>query len=381
MKTVWSSKLHGKKEENVLEFMGRAEDDLPLLKYEVAATKAHAHVLCEMGFLSEEEARAIESALDELPSNVTPEGEDIHSFIELYLTDKLGDTGKKIHALRSRNDLISMDIRLFVRDKLTSILDSLDGLVKMLHDKAGSLMQECPGFTHLQPAMPFTAGGYLEVFAESLEDDVLLGKALLRAVSKSTLGSGAGFGFPLDIPKEKYAKLLGLEGPVKSPLYAVVSRPKIEKLYLHWLSTVADSIEKFCSTLIFLVHERIFTLPEFAVTGSSIMPQKRNPDLYEVLRGKAKQVKGAFLTAYLIDTNLGVGYFRDFQESKKALFSATELIELSIQMLEKLVPELDANEKKVPETYAVYEALELVKQGVPWRDAYKRVAERMKGKC
>jgi len=387
MEVLWKSELHKEKEEWAIDFMskGDKELDLSLLLFDILCTKAHAHVLHEMKILSREELSKIKETLEELKKEYKEgkitriDAEDVHSFVEIYLTKKLGDIGKKIHMFRSRNDLISMDMRLYIGSAIDEIAKKAEEVVKVAIDKAQELNDiVVPGFTHMQPAMPFTAGGYIHCFAESLQEDIELGKKLKKLLVKNVLGSGAGFGFPVKIPRKVYLKHLPVFGEIKNPLYAVISRPKVEKEYLFWIYMIADSIEKFCSTLIFLAHEKIFELPEFAVTGSSIMPQKKNPDMCEVIRGRVKKIKGYFEVVKQIDENLGIGYFRDFQESKEIVMKATEEIQEILEALTKLIAGLKAKEKIIEETYYTYEAIELAMQGTPWREAYKKIAEKVK---
>jgi len=385
--TTWKNNLHGKKEKWAIDFMSKKDSELDifLLPFDILSTKAHAKVLLEMKILTFDEYNKVIEALEELRSDYKKgkikkiSAEDIHSFVEIYLTEKLGDVGKKIHMFRSRNDLASMDIRLFIGDSIDKVINKAKEVVNVSMKKSEELSDiVVPGFTHLQPAMPFTAGGYIHCFAESLQDDIELGKKLKKLLVKNVLGSGAGFGFPIELPKKPYLSNLPVFGDIKNPLYAIISRPKVEKEYLFWIYMIADTIEKFCTTLIFLVHEHIFELPEFAMTGSSIMPQKKNPDMCEIIRGRVKKIKSYFENAKDIDTNLGIGYFRDFQESKESLIKATIEIQEILEVLKKLISELKANEKVIEETYYTYEAIELAMQGIPWREAYKKVAKKVK---
>lgn len=370
-----------------MEFLSGSDQqaDLQLLPFEIEATLAHAKVLANLGILDQDELAGVSDSLEKLSvkleaGEVTElEAEDVHSFVELWLTTELGETGKKIHTFRSRNDLIAMDIRLYMLKQLEVVGAAVEGLVAKLDKKAVELGDMAvQGYTHLQPAMPFTAGGYLQATSESLSDDLSLAEGLKKVVGKSTLGSGAGFGFPVELPKKKYAEELGLSNHVRNPLYAVTSRPKVEKLYLHWLSCLADSLEKFASTLVFLAHEGAFQLPGWCTTGSSIMPQKSNPDVLEVMRGRTKLIKGCHAAAGQLDANLAPGYFRDFQEGKGALFGCTETMLEMLEVATKLVPDLQAKEHVEPQTYATYEAIELALDGVPWREAYHRVAGKVK---
>ncbi len=368
MKTVWG----GNTPKWLTKFLSEEDQkmDAKLLKYEIAVTKAHAKVLRDLGVLDDSELANVLGTLDDLETDKI-DAEDVHSYVELKLTEKLGDTGKKIHILRSRNDAIAMDMRLYMLEAIEEVGTLLNKLIATCNKCKKKLEAiPVPGFTHLQPAMPFTAGGYLGAFAESLEDDLVLFTSLKKLLSKSCLGSGAGFGLPVRINKEAYSKLLGLQGHIKNPLYAVLSRPKMERLYLSWLETIAKSIESFCSTAIFLIHEGIFKLPDYLTTGSSIMPQKKNPDIFEVMRGRSKRIGAYARFVSSIDTNLGVGYFRDFQETKFAVFEATETIMELLSVMTRVLPSLNANKKIIPGTEKTARAIELAMNGTPWRDAY-----------
>lgn len=389
MKTVWNGEI------------GEAQDflsgediecDLHFLPYDIISTKAHARVLCDLELITDDEADRIVTELNKLNDKYLSgeltsldEAEDVHSFVELWLTKKLGDTGKKIHLLRSRNDLVCMDTCLFTVDnasEISTMVARVQFEIYKRKEDLGLTGVKIPGYTHLQPAMPYTALGYLGAFDASLSDDLVLLDTFVEKIgTKMPLGSGAGFGFEVDVPKINYT--LHLESffhfsPEKNHLYSVLSRSKVERSYLYALFEVANSIEKFANTLIFLYHKGAVELPSWATTGSSVMPQKQNPDVLEVLRGRSKRVKACFDLSTRLDSNLGVGYFRDLQEGKPALIRATKMTNEMLKIVKKLIPNLQFNEIEEEGIDATEEAIKLVfAEGIPWREAYKQVSNKI----
>jgi len=356
--------------------------DQVLLPYDIQASIAHAQMLEGCGYLTKEESAALVSALETLAKEgleIKKEDEDSHTAIEKYLTQKLGEVGKKIHTARSRNDQCLVAMRLYLLDNLGKLETQLKSLIKELKSKEDLPM---PGYTHTQKAMPSSSGMLFSAYSDSLEDDLVLLQALKKILDKNPLGSAAGYGVPLKINKESTTKKLGFAKTQENPIHCANSRGKYELLALNVLSSIMLDLNKMASDLIlFSTSEfRFFTLPKTLCTGSSIMPQKVNPDPLEVVRANYHVVAGYQSMVGGICSNLISGYHRDFQLTKGPILNSMETTLSSAKVMGKIVSGLKLNKEKMKaamteELYATEKAYMLVEQGVPFREAYKKVSE------
>lgn len=362
--------------------------DQKLTKFDVYGSLAHAKMLEKIGILSKaEKAKAIQGLLEIL--DVTKSGkfvleqgdEDIHTKIENYLTERYGEIGKKIHTGRSRNDQILTDIRLFSKEQLLFIWKELLELIESFYQFSKKYeFLAMPGYTHMQKAMPSSVGMWAGSFTEALLDDLIVLRAAYEMNNKSPLGSAAGYGAPLPLDREYTGKLLGFKAVQINPLYCQNSRGKIEAVILSSLCAILEDINKFATDVL------LFTTTEFCYfkvanklcSGSSIMPQKENVDLAELLRSKIHIVLGCYMQMISLSSNLPSGYNRDLQDTKKPLmesFAVTQdCLKFANVLIENLFPQKENLKKALtPEIFATHKALELVSQGVPFREAYKEV--------
>ena len=366
--------------------------DRELVPYDCIASIAHAGALRKAGVLKEGERRQLVRELRRIQElarqgkfHIAPDDEDGHTAIEKFLVAVLGDLGKKIHTARSRNDQVAAAIRLYCRDHLRGTLRLLDACTRTMQRRAGKLRRVVmPGYTHARKAMPFSFAGWLEAFAESMQDNRILIQATLDLLDQNPLGTGAGYGIPvLDLDRLQTARELGFRKIQKSPLYVQNSRGKFEAIVVSSLSGIMLDINRIATDLIlFSMDEFGFVrLPRSMCTGSSIMPQKLNPDVLEIARAQYHTViADEFLIKGTIG-NLMSGYNRDLQLTKKPLMESFAITESSLRIITSVISRIEVNEEKcrqacTPEIYATEEAYQLVKAGMPFRDAYQTVAKR-----
>ena len=364
--------------------------DTRLLPYDALGTRAHAAALHAIGLLTADEDAAIAAVLDDIRDDalagrlkVTVADEDCHTVIERVLTDRLGETGKKIHAGRSRNDQVLVALRLWLRDALAAVASeaasAADALVETARAHDGLLM---PGYTHGQQAMPSTVGLWAAGYAELLADDLVgLAEARDRA-NVSPWGSAAGYGVPhLDLPRDAFAESLGFAG-VQTHVTAVqLSRGKIEAAVVHALVQLGLTANRLASDLVqFATAEFGFvSLPEAYTTGSSIMPQKRNPDVLELARASVHRLTAELHLLLTLPANLPGGYHRDLQLTKEAVMRAALTTLDLYTALKNVLPGVQWNAERLqsalsPGLFATADALDRVRQGVPFRDAYRAAA-------
>ena len=364
--------------------------DKELVPADVAGSIAHAKMLAKIGVLTPDELKKLKAALLEVLSLyqkgkfvITLEDEDVHTAVENYLVKKLGDTGKKIHTARSRNDQVLVDLRLYSKEKLVEIEEAVLELAKTLVAFAEkNKLVPMPGRTHTQLAMPSSVGLWAGAFAESLLDDLELLDEAYEINDQCPLGSAASYGVALPIDREMVADLLGFKKVQNNVLYANNSRGKFESIILAALSQVMIDLSKMASDLILFTIPELgyFELPEELTTGSSIMPNKKNPDVLELVRAKANKVIAAQFEVLAIIKDLPSGYNRDFQETKGPLMKGLKVTNKSLAVMELVIKGLKVNKEKcikacVPEIFATDKAIELAASGMPWRDAYKKVAK------
>ncbi|TRZ74887.1 MAG: argininosuccinate lyase, partial [Chitinophagaceae bacterium] len=364
--------------------------DMYLAVHDVLGSIAHATMLSEVGLLTPLELVAIKKELVEIYNSIqkgnfelSPGVEDIHSQVEMMLTEKLGDIGKKIHSARSRNDQVLVDIKLFLRAELISIAKEVDSFFKVLQVKSEAHKNDLlPGYTHLQLAMPSSFGLWLGAYAESLVDDMTILQAALQVVNKNPLGSAAGYGSSFPINRKRTTELLGFDTLNFNVVYAQMGRGKAERITANALANIADTLSKLSMDACLFMNQNFgfISFPDELTTGSSIMPHKKNPDVFELIRSYCNRIKALPNEIMMMTTNLPSGYHRDLQLLKEHLFPAfTELrncLSMATLMIEnmKVTPQI-LEDPKYQFLFSVEEVNKLVNAGVPFRDAYKKVGE------
>ncbi|MCK5636234.1 MAG: argininosuccinate lyase [Thermoplasmatales archaeon] len=364
--------------------------DQKLVKYDCLGSIAHVKMLNKIGILDKTESDKLIMALYEiikLDGNnafiIKQEDEDCHTAIENFLIKKLGDCGKKIHTARSRNDQVLTALRLFYKDEIKCITELIDKLTKKLvkiKQKYGSIV--IPGYTHMQKAMPSSVGLWAEAFAESMNDNKLLLLDIFKLIDQSPLGTGAGYGLPIEIDRETTSKCLDFNKIQNNPIYVQNSRGKFESTILHGLSQIMFDLNKMASDLLLFSIPELgyFQLPTEFCTGSSIMPHKKNPDVLEIVRAKYHQIVAFEFEIKNNIANLISGYNRDIQLTKKPVICGFEVTKNTIQIMIKVLDQLKVNEKNcknamTKELFTTEKVYSLVKKGIPFRDAYKKTSK------
>ncbi len=364
------------------------ELDLYLAPYDVMGSMAHITMLHSIGLIADDELPQLLRELKDIYRQakegnfVIEDGiEDVHSQVELLLTRRLGDMGKKIHAGRSRNDQVLLDLKLFTRDRLRRVAEAVRRLFRTLQQQSERYRHVLmPGYTHLQVAMPSSFGLWFGAYAESLADDLLLLQAAYRMANRNPLGSAAGYGssFPLD--REMTTRLLGFEGLNYNVVYAQMGRGKLERTVAAALAGVAGTVAKlaFDACLFNSQNFGFISLPAECTTGSSIMPHKKNPDVFELIRARMNRLQSLPQELLLISNNLPCGYFRDLQELKEAYLPAfdqlTDCLDMACYIVERIsVNEHILDDPRYDAMFSVEEVNRLAAAGTPFRDAYKQV--------
>ncbi|MBS1486853.1 MAG: argininosuccinate lyase [Bacteroidetes bacterium] len=366
------------------------EMDLYLAPFDVLGSLAHIQMLASIGLLTKDELNILKKELKNIYREIQngnfliEEGvEDIHSQIELLLTKKLGDVGKKIHSGRSRNDQVLVDIKLFLRHEIRQLTTSIKNLFDLLIDQSEKYKQKLlPGYTHLQLAMPSSFGLWLSAYAESLSDDLITLQAAYHVVNKNPLGSGAGYGssFPLD--RKMTTELLGFDDLNYNVVYAQMGRGKTEKIVAQALSNVASTLSKLAMDACLFMNQNFgfISFPDELTTGSSIMPHKKNPDVFELIRAKCNELQALPNDVALLTTNLPSGYHRDFQLLKEKIFPAFQTLTDCLNMTALMISSIQIKDKiledeKYKFLFSVEEVNKLVLAGMPFRDAYKKIGQ------
>ena len=364
------------------------EFDVLLAPYDVLGNKAQAAMLAKVGLITHEENNLLQTALNTIyievqaPDFVLPDDvEDIHSYVELLLTERIGEAGKKIHTGRSRNDQVAVDIKLFLRAQVqevkTDTVKLFELLVKLSNQFKDHLL---PGYTHLQMGMPSSFGLWLGAYAESLVDDLEMLAAAYSITNKNPLGSGAGYGssFPLD--REHTTASLEFGNLSWNSVYAQMSRGKTEKAVATGISYIAASLSKLAYDCCLYMNQNFgfIKFPNELTTGSSIMPHKKNPDVFELIRAKCNRIQSTPNELTLMINNLPSGYHRDMQLTKEILFPALEELKACISMMILMLENMSITENileddKYKYLFTVESMNELVKSGLSYRDAYKTV--------
>ena len=364
------------------------EMDLYLAKYDVLGSMAHITMLERIGLLTAEELQTLLAALREIykvadsGKFVIEDGiEDVHSQVELMLTRSLGDMGKKIHSGRSRNDQVLLDLKLFTRAQIQALVTAVTSLFEVLIAQSNRYQAVLmPGYTHLQVAMPSSFGLWFGAYAESLVDDLQLLQAAYRVCNRNPLGSAAGYGSSFPLNRQLTTDLLGFDSLDYNVVYAQMGRGKMERTVAFALAGIAATLSKlaFDACLFNSQNFGFIKLPDQFTTGSSIMPHKKNPDVFELTRAKCNKIQGLPQQITLIANNLPSGYFRDLQIIKELFLPAFDELKDCLQMVTHMMREVKVNEHILDdERYALMFSVEEVNRrvvaGVPFRDAYKQV--------
>lgn len=366
--------------------------DIRLAPYDVLTSKAHAKMLASVGLVTDEESKQLCDELDNIMNMVTQENflieddfEDIHSKIEFLLTESLGDVGKKIHTARSRNDQVLTSMQLLLKDELSEI----KALTKDLFDTWMGLANThkdvlLPGYTHLQVAMPSSFGLWFSAYAECLVDDIVLLNAAYSICDQNPLGSAAGYGSSFTIDRELTTKALGFSALKVNAVAAQMGRGKTERITANAMGALAATLGRFSMDVCVYMSQNFdfISFPDHLTTGSSIMPHKKNPDIFELIRGKSALIQGLGNDFALLGQNLPSGYHREMQLFKGKMLEGIDELKDCLTMLNSSIKEVQVRTEIMEDakyTYAfTVDALnELVQQGVPFRDAYKQVGQQV----
>lgn len=364
------------------------EFDLLLAKYDVMGSIAHVTMLGETGLMKKEDAelavnglKGILLEIEEGKFKIEEDVEDVHSQVEILLTQRIGEAGKMIHSGRSRNDQVAVDIKLYLRAEILDIKDR----VKKLFDLLISLSEKykavlLPGYTHLQIAMPSSFGLWFGAYAESLADDLLVLYAAYKTANKNPLGSGAGYGSSFPLNRTRTTELLGFEALNVNSVYAQMTRGKTEKVTGMALAAIAATLSKLSMDCCLYLNQNFsfISFPSVLTTGSSIMPHKKNPDVFELIRGKCNRITSVPNELTLMLNNLPSGYHRELQLTKEILFPAIstlkDCMDMAMLMLENIsVKENILEDEKYKYLFTVEAVNDLVNKGVPFRDAYREI--------
>lgn len=366
------------------------EMDMYLAPFDVQGSLAHITMLQSIGLLTADELAILTAELKNIYKTIETgdfaleDGvEDIHSQVELMLTKTLGEVGKKIHSGRSRNDQVLVDLKLFLRNAIEQLVQNTQHLFQLLQLKSEAFKNDLlPGYTHLQLAMPSSFGLWLGAYAESLVDDVITLQSAYKVVNKNPLGSAAGYGSSFPLNRTMTTQLLGFDDLNYNVVYAQMSRGKSERIVAQGLSNVAATLNKLSMDCCLYMNQNFgfISFPDELTTGSSIMPHKKNPDVFELIRAKCNQLQALPNDIILLTTNMPSGYHRDFQLLKEYLFPAFVTLNTCIDMMHLMMSNMRVkanllNNVQYQYLFSVEEVNKLVLQGVPFRDAYKKVGE------
>lgn len=370
------------------------ELDLYLAKYDVIASKAHAKMLGKIGLLTDDETQSLVAELDNISESIEQgkfeiedSFEDMHSKIEYLLTEKLGDTGKKIHTARSRNDQVLVAMHLYLKDELTEI----KGQTKTLFDLLLNLAEEhkdvlLPGYTHLQIAMPSSFGLWFSAYAESLIDDLYFIDAAYKMANQNPLGSAAGYGSSFPIDRSFTTEEMGFATMKYNVVAAQMGRGKVEKATAFGMSSIASTLSKMAMDICLYMSQNFdfISFPDELTTGSSIMPHKKNPDVFELVRGKCNKLQSIPNQLTMVINNLPSGYHRDLQLVKEIIVPAIQDMKACLEILTFSLKEIRVrknilDDPKYDYLFSVDTLNELVQNGMPFRDAYKKMGQEIQG--
>ncbi len=368
------------------------EFDQLLAKYDVQGSIAHVTMLGEVGLMTKEESliavKALEDILQQIHNSqftIDDDVEDIHSQVELLLTKSIGDIGKKIHSGRSRNDQVAVDIKLFLKEEVLNLKNEVKETFDLLLLQSETYKNKLlPGYTHLQIGMPSSFGLWFGAYAESLVDDLEMLAGAYAVANKNPLGSGAGYGssFPLD--RTLTSDLLNFSSPNYNSVYAQMTRGKTEKVVAMGMSNIANSIGRLAMDCTLYINQNFgfISFPTELTTGSSIMPHKKNPDVFELIRAKCNRIQSTPNELTLLLANLPSGYHRDLQLTKEILFPAIEELKACLQLTRLMLSSIEIKDnilqdEKYKYLFSVEAVNELVNEGVPFREAYKQVGNQI----
>lgn len=364
------------------------EFDQLLARYDVQGSIAHVTMLGEVGLMTPDESAIAVKALKDIAAlieagefRIEDSVEDVHSQVEYMLTKSIGDTGKKIHSGRSRNDQVAVDIKLYLRAEILDIKKSAGELFELLISQSEKFKNTLiPGYTHLQIAMPSSIGLWLGAYAESLVDDLEMLAAAYRIVNKNPLGSGAGYGSSFPLNRSRTTELLQFRTLNWNSVYAQMSRGKTERTTAAGLAAIAATLSKLSMDCCLYLNQNFgfISFPAELTTGSSIMPHKKNPDVFELIRAKCNRLQSIPNEITLLINNLPSGYHRDMQLTKEILFPAIEELKACLQLTQLMISHMEVRENILDEekyryVFSVEAVNDLVNKGIPFRDAYQQV--------
>ena len=364
--------------------------DLDIARYDLLASKAHTNMLCSIGILTEVEKKQLIEALDVLMQTVNngtftieDSFEDVHSKIEYELTQKLGDTGKKVHTGRSRNDQVLVAIHLYLKEQILTFKKSIESVFDLLLTLSEQHKHVLiPGYTHMQVAMPSSIGLWLGGYAELLIDDLHMLNAAHKIADQNPLGSGAGYGSSIPLNRTQTTKELGMGTLKFNSIAAQMSRGKVEKSISYAMASVAGTLARMAMDITFYINENhgFISFPKELTTGSSIMPHKKNPDVFELVRAKCNKLQALPTELTLITNNLPSGYHRDYQLLKDSLFPAIASLDDCLSITHFMLSHLEVKESVVNQPqydllFSVENVNVLVNNGVPFREAYQQVGK------
>jgi argininosuccinate lyase len=364
------------------------EFDQLLAKYDVQGSIAHVTMLGTVGLMTEKEAQSAVAALQQIEKEIEAGNfsikenvEDVHSQVEFLLTERIGDIGKKIHSGRSRNDQVAVDIKLYLRAEVLNIKEEVKAFFELLVAQSEKFKNQLlPGYTHLQIAMPSSFGLWLGAYAESLMDDLEVAAAAYVVANKNPLGSGAGYGSSFPLNRTLTTELLHFATLNYNSVYAQMTRGKTEKIVAMGLSSIAATLSKFSMDCCLYLNQNFgfISFPSELTTGSSIMPHKKNPDVFELIRAKCNRIQSIPNELTLLLNNLPSGYHRDLQLTKEILFPAIEELKACLQLARLMLENMEVKEnilsdEKYKYLFSVEAVNALVNKGIPFREAYQQV--------
>src|SRR4029078_8932889 len=387
---LWQKDIASLKEVETFTVGKDREMDMYLAAFDVLGSLAHIQMLESVGLLTKKELTQLQQELKNIYRQIEKgefklqdDVEDIHSQVELLLTQKLGDVGKKIHAARSRNDQVLVDIKLFLRNELEELVKAIQPFFELLQNQSEKYKDHLlPGYTHLQLAMPSSFGLWFGAYAESLVDDMITLKGAYDVVNKNPLGSAAGYGSSFPINRTLTTKLLGFDDLNYNVVYAQMGRGKTERIVAQALANVADTLAKLSMDACLFLNQNFgfINFPDELTTGSSILSHKKNPYVFELIRSHCNQIKALPNEIMMMTTNLPSGYHRDLQLLKENLFPAFQTLRECLGMAAFMLGRVEVkknilDDDKYKYLFSVEEVNKLVVQGTPFREAYKIIAK------